>query len=268
VFDILRDMRVRSGDSEIYYEVTGNGPDLVLLHPFPAHHGTWSAVAEALSSKFRVITPDLRGLGQSSPGEGPATMEKHAEDLVRVMEEVRAGKPAFAGNSIGGYILFEFWRRFRERVAALIFVDTKAAADTEDARKTRLAAAEDVLKRGSEPFIDFQLPKMLGESTQRNRPDLVQEAKHMMMQASPAGIAAVQRGIAARPDSTPTLRTIDVPTMVIVGEEDNLTPMAEMEKIHRDVRGSVMRRVPKAGHYSPYEQPEEVQRVIRDFLAR
>jgi pimeloyl-ACP methyl ester carboxylesterase len=261
-------MRVRSGDTEIYYEVSGNGPDLVLLHPFPAHHGTWLPVAEMLSNRHRVITPDLRGLGKSAAVDGPATMEKHTEDLVRVLDDSGVGRAIFAGNSVGGYILFEFWRRFRERVSALIFVDTKAAADTDDARKARLAAAEEVLKRGSEPFIDAQIPKLMGESTHRNRPDLVQAAKAMMMQASPSGIAAVQQGMAARADSTATLKTIVVPTLIIVGEEDTLTPIAEMEKIHLEVRGSVMRRVPKAGHYSPYEQPQEVHKIFRDFLGK
>lgn len=259
-------MRVRSGDTEIYYEVRGTGPDLVLLHPFPAHHGIWTPVAELLATRYRVTTPDLRGLGQTAPGGGVVTMEKHANDLLTLCREIGVEKATFAGNSIGGYILFDFWRRSRERVNGLVLVDTKAAADTEEARKTRLAGADDVLKRGTEPFIDAQLPKLMGESTHRNRPDLVQDAKRMMMQASAAGIAAVQRGMAERPDSTPTLSTINVPTLVIVGEEDSLTPSSEMEKIHQGIRRSVMRRIPKAGHYSPFEQPEEVHRVIRDFL--
>jgi pimeloyl-ACP methyl ester carboxylesterase len=261
-------MQVRSGDTEIYYEVKGNGPDLVLLHPFPAHHGIWTPVADLMSERFRVIAPDVRGLGQSAPGDGPATMEKHANDLLRVCQDAGIEKAAFAGNSIGGYILFEFWRRFRERISGLIFVDTQAIADTAEARKNRLAAAEDVLKRGAEPFIDSQLPKYFGESTNRNRPDRVQDARRMMMQASPAGIAAVQSGMAERPDSTPTLATINVPTLVIAGEEDSLTPFAEMEKIHKRIRGSSMRRIPTAGHYAPFEQPEECHKVIREMLKR
>jgi len=261
-------MQVRSGDAEIYYEVHGSGPDLFLIHPFPANHGVWSPVAEMLSTRYRVILHDVRGLGQSTPGEGPATMEKHAGDLLRLCRELGVTKATFAGNSIGGYMLFEFWRRYRDRVAGLILVDTKASADGDEARKTRLAAAEDVLKRGTEPFIDAQLPKLLGESTHRNRPDKIAEAKRMMMQASSAGIAAVQQGMAARPDSGATLASIDVPTMVICGEEDNLTPSLEMEMMHRGIRGNVFRRVPRAGHYSPFEQPEEVHRLIREFLGR
>jgi pimeloyl-ACP methyl ester carboxylesterase len=261
-------MQVRGGDTEIFYEVRGSGPDLVLLHPFPAHHGVWTPVAEMLSTRYRVITPDLRGLGKSMPSEGPATMEKHVGDLLRVLEDAGVEKATFGGNSIGGYILFEFWRQFRERVKGLILVDTKASADADEARKARLAAAEDVIKRGTEPFIDMQLPKLLGENTHRNRPDLVQEAKRMMMQASAAGIAAVQQGMAERPDSMPTLSTIDVPTLVVVGEDDTLTPGAEMEKIHKGIRGSTMRYVSKAGHYAPFEQPEQVHRLMREFLQR
>jgi 3-oxoadipate enol-lactonase len=261
-------MHVRSGDAEIYYEVRGSGPDLILIHPFPAHHGIWLPVAEMLSTRYRVILLDVRGLAQSSPGEGPATMEKHAGDLLRLCNELGLTKATFAGNSIGGYMLFEFWRRHRDRVSGLILVDTKASADSDEARKTRLAAAEDVLKRGTEPFIDAQLPKLLGESTHRNRPDKIAEAKRMMMTASPAGIAAVQQGMAARPDFNATLPSIDVPTLVISGEEDNLTPSLEMEMMHRSIRGSIFRRVPKAGHYAPFEQPEEVHRLIRDFLGR
>jgi len=261
-------MQVRSGDTDIIYEVRGKGPDLVLLHPFPANHEVWSAVAEPLSSVYRVILPDLRGLGSSGPGEGIATMEMHANDVLRVCEDAGVERAVFAGNSIGGYILFEFWRRFRERVSALILVDTKASPDTEEARKTRLAAADDVLKRGTEPFINAQLPKLLGESTRRNRPDQVDQAKKLMMKSSAAGIAAVQSGMAERPDSTPTLRMIDVPTLLLVGEEDGVTPAAEMELIHRNVRGSEMRRIPQAGHYSPFERPEDVHRAMREFLRR
>ncbi len=261
-------MQLRSGDAEIYYEVHGAGQDVLLIHPFPAHHGIWAPVAELLATRYRIILPDIRGLGQSTPGDGPATMEKHAGDLVRLLDALKVGKVVFAGNSIGGYIFFEFWRRYRERVSAVVLVDTRAATDSDDARKNRLASAEDILNRGTEPFIDAQLPKLMGESTLRNRPDKVAEAKKMMMQGSPAGIAAVLRGMAARPDSNSTLPTIDVPAMVICGEDDTVTAPVEVEGIHRAIRGSVFRRVAKAGHYAPFEQPEEVHRLMRDFLGR
>src|SRR5512141_2181589 len=113
-------MRVRSSDTEISYEVMGSGPDVVLLHPFPANRGVWTPVAEKLASRYRLILPDLRGHGESGVGEGPATMEKHAADVARVMDDAGVRKAVFAGESIGGYILVGFWRRMRERVAALV----------------------------------------------------------------------------------------------------------------------------------------------------
>jgi pimeloyl-ACP methyl ester carboxylesterase len=261
-------MHVRGYDAEIFYEVRGTGPDIILIHPFPADHNIWVPVADLLANRYRVTLLDVRGLGESSPGEGPATMEKHAADLARVCDEAGIGRAVFAGNSIGGYILFEFWRRFRARVSRMILIDTKASADSDDARKNRLAAAEDVLKRGTEPFINAQLPKLVGQSTLRNRPDKVADAKRMMMKASAAGIAAVQRGMALRPDSNATLPSVDVPTLVMCGDEDGLTLPLEMEAMHRSIPSSVFRRVPSAGHYAPFEQPEEVHRVMRDFLSR
>ncbi len=258
-------MLARSSDIDIYYEVLGNGPDLVLLHPFPAHHGVWMPVAEQLASKYRVIVPDLRGHGESGVGEGAATMEKHAEDLVRVLADAQVGKAIFAGESIGGYILFEFWRRHRERVKALVLCNTKATPDTQDARKARLQSAEDVLKKGVEPFLDTMLPKLLGETTRFHRPDIATAAKAMMMKITPAGVAAVQRGMAERPDSIPTLGTINVPTLIVGAGEDSI-PLSEAELMKQHTRGAALRVIAKAGHYAVFERPDEALRLIRQFI--
>ncbi len=259
-------MKVRSSDIEISYQVMGHGPDVVLLHPFPAHHGVWTPAAVLLESRYRLIVPDLRGHGESGAGEGPATMEKHVADIARVMDEAGVGKAVMAGESIGGYILFEFWRRLRERVSGLILCNTKAGADNDEARANRLKSAEEVEKRGVEWFLENMIPKLLGQTTRTNRPDLVETARTMMMKMSPAGIAAVQRGMAARPDSVATLATIDVPTLLITGEEDVLTGVQEAELMQRNIRGSVMRVIAKAGHYAVFERHEEGARLMRQFL--
>src|SRR5882672_5054612 len=121
---------IKSDDAEITYQVMGQGPPIVLLHPFPVNHELWLPAAQALVSRYRVILPDLRGHGASGVGEGPATMEKHAADLARVMDRAEVGRAVMAGISIGGYVLFEFWRRFRGRVAGLALCNTKAQADS------------------------------------------------------------------------------------------------------------------------------------------
>jgi pimeloyl-ACP methyl ester carboxylesterase len=258
--------RIRSGGAEIAYHVLGAGPPVVLLHPFPAHHQLWLAAAEPLALHYQIILPDLRGHGDSEAGEGPATMEKQAADIARVCDDAGVGRAAFAGVSIGGYVLFEFWRRYRARVAGFAFCDTRAPADTPESRANRLKSAEDVIERGTEPFIESMVPRLFGESTRRNRPDLVEVARRMMLKMSAENIAAVQRGMAQRPDSVSTLMTINVPTLVVVGEEDTLSPVADAELMRQHIPGAQLRVIPKAGHYAVFEQAAQVTSVLQEFL--
>src|SRR6266481_3799565 len=134
---------LRSDDAEIAYEIVGTGPPVILLHPFPVHHEFWNPIVPMLSTRYRLILPDLRGHGDSEVGQGPASMEKHAFDLARLLDAADVGKAAFVGASIGGYILFEFWRRFRARVNKLVICDSRPQADTAEARSNRLNAAAD-----------------------------------------------------------------------------------------------------------------------------
>ncbi|HEY4054162.1 MAG TPA: alpha/beta fold hydrolase [Terriglobales bacterium] len=258
--------KILSGDAEIFYDLAGSGPPVILLHPFPVNHEFWLPVSRLLSSRYRLIMPDLRGHGDSALGKGSATMQKHAADVARIMTAAGIDRGAFVGVSIGGYAMFEFWRRFRERVSALVLCNTKAAADTGEARSARLDSAQDVLERGTEPFFEGMLQKVLSQTTRRSRPDLVEGALRMMRMMSAEGVAGVQRGMAERPDSLATLKTISVPTLIITGDEDKMTGVPEAEILKQNVAGSQMRVVPKAGHYSPWEQPEEVGKLLRQFL--
>ncbi len=260
--------QVKSGDAEIVYRVLGAGPPVVLLHPFPANHEFWLPVARALDTRYRVILPDLRGHGDSGVGEGPATMEKHAADIARVMDDAEVGRAPLVGVSIGGYVLFEFWRRHRGRVAALGLCNTKAPADSAEAGAGRLQAADDVLERGTEPFFENMIPRLLGKSTRGTRPDLVEGALRMMRKMLPEDVAQVQRGMAERPDSVNTLKAINVPTLLVTGEEDILTGLNEAVLMRQHISGSQLRVISKAGHYSPWEQPEEVGGLLRQFLGR
>ena len=258
--------RVRSDDVEIFYEIRGSGPPVVLLHPFPCHHEFWNPVAEALDSRYRLILPDLRGHGDSEIGEGPALMQKHASDVARLLDAAGIGKAAFVGCSIGGYILFEFWRRFRERVTSLALCDTRPQSDTADGRANRLKAAAAVLEQGTEPFIESMIPKLMGRTTVGTRPDLVDGARAMMRKMSAEDICLVLRGMAERPDSVADLKSINVPTLIVIGEEDVLSTVADGELVRQNIAGSQLKVVPKAGHYAPWEQPELVGKVLRQFL--
>src|SRR5579864_2615943 len=257
---------VRNGDALIAYWVLGEGLPVVLLHPFPAHHEFWLPVAEAISARYRLILPDLRGHGDSEIGEGPATMEKHAADIARVMDDADVGRAPLIGVSIGGYALFEFWRKHRGRVAGLGLCNTKAQADGPEARAGRLQAANDVLERGTEPFFESMVPKVMGKTTREMRPDLVEGALRMMGQMSPEDVAQVQRGMAARPDSIETVKTINVPTLLVTGDEDIMTGVNEAELMHQHISGSHLRVIAKAGHYAAWEQPDESAKVLRQFV--
>jgi len=259
---------VRSDDAEISYDLAGSGTPIVLLHPTPADHEFFLPVSRLLSSRYRLIMPDLRGHGESSLGNSPATMQKHALDIARVMDAAGVDRAPLMGVSIGGRVIFEFWRRFRERVSALILCNTEARADSPEGRANRLRNSDDVLQRGTEPFFASMLPKLIGETTRRSRPDLVEGALRMMRRMSPEDVAGVQRGMAERPDSVATLKTINVPTLIITGDEDMLTGLPDAELMKQNIAGSELKIVAKAGHFSPWEQPEEVGKLIRNFLDR
>ena len=259
-------MQIRSDDIQLYYEVMGDGFPVVLLHPFPVHHEFWAPVAQRLATRYQLVLPDLRALGLSEVGAGPATMEKHVRDLLRLLDAQQITRAVFVGVSIGGYILFEFWRRHRERVAALVLSNTRAEPDTEQGRANRLRSIEDARLRGTAPFLDAQIPNFIGESTRRNRPDIVATARGMMQRLTVDGLAALQQGMAERPDSVPTLREINVSTLVIASEEDTLTPLANAQFMHQGISGSKLAVIPRAGHYAALESPEEFARVLRQFL--
>jgi pimeloyl-ACP methyl ester carboxylesterase len=192
-------------------------------------------------------------------------MRKLADDVALLCREERIQRAFFVGVSIGGYLLFEFWRRHREHVAALVLANTRAGAETAESKANRLAIAEKVLREGTAGFIEEMLRKLLSPSTLTNRPDIVDTARRMMQKMSPEDIAGVQRGMAERPDSVATLKTINVPTMVIVGADDSV-PLAEAELMRQNIPGSQLRVISNAGHYAALEKSAEFAGLLRDFF--
>jgi 3-oxoadipate enol-lactonase len=257
--------KIRRDGLDLYYEVLGSGPDLVLLHPFPSCHELWLPVAQRLATTYRVILPELRSHGRSGVPDRPALMSDYAADVDAICRELKISKAVFGGISIGGYILFELWRSFPQRIKALAFFCTRAQADTPEARAARLQSADQALERGAAQFIDSMIPKLLGETTQRNRQDIVTEARRTMRLNSPQSIAMVQRGMAERPDSAPTLPTISVPCLFVGGEEDQFLSPPEIQRMHSAVRGSQTAMVPRTGHYTALEAQDDCFRLLRNF---
>jgi 3-oxoadipate enol-lactonase len=259
-------MKVRSGDAELFYETEGAGFPVVLLHPFPVDHEFWRPLVPMLSSRYRLVMPDLRAHGLSGIGEGPATMARHAEDLRQLLKAESISHAAFVGVSIAGYILFEFWRRYREHITTLVLANTRASADTAEGRARRLKSIDEVKQHGPAGFLDAQVQNLVGETTRRNRPDIAANARRMMNSMRAENIAAVQRGMAERPDSVATLKNIRKPTLIVAGNEDTVATIADAELMRSNIPNSQLESIDRAGHYAVLEYPQIAGRLIRQFL--
>jgi pimeloyl-ACP methyl ester carboxylesterase len=249
------------------YDVEGSGPAVVLLHGFPFDRSMWREQTEALSDGYRVITPDLRGFGETGANsEQPATMREMAEDVLALMDELDIRRFALGGLSMGGYVAFAFYRQFPLRVRTLILADTRPQSDTDEARQNRERQAQQALSEGMEGIADAMLPKLLAPATLAGRKDVVERLRAMMTGIDPRGAAAALRGMMERPDQTYLLPRILAPTLIIAGSEDQITPVKDAEVMHREIRGSRLEVIEGAGHVSNLERPAEFNRALRTFL--
>jgi len=250
-----------------FLEDRGTGPVLLLVHGFPLNHTMWAAQIEEFSKTHRVLAPDLRGFGQTDGALYSVSMEQFADDLVRLLDAVGAAGPVhFCGLSMGGYIGWQFAQRHPDRLARLILCDTRAAADSPDAAANRLKMADLVLKEGPEPVARAMMPKLFAHCTTQQCPALVEQVRQMVMSSAPVAIAGAQRGMAVRPDVTERLGAIRVPTLVLCGQHDAISPVDEMKSFAVQIPGAVFVEIPLAGHMAPMEQPRLVNAALRAFL--
>ena len=249
------------------YEEAGEGPPVVLLHGFPHDGSLWAPQASAFASCCRCIMPDLRGFGKS-PVEPPYSGDQYADDVAALLDRLGIERAMVGGLSMGGYIALALWRRHRERVRALLLADTKAGADTDETREKRRQQVALVRERGASVLADQLLPTMLGARTRERQPHVVAITRAMIAAAPVEGIVGALEAMMNRPDSTPTLATIDVPTVVIVGSEDTATPVAEANRLHLGISGSRLEVIAGAGHLSNLERPAAFNHVLNEFLAR
>jgi 3-oxoadipate enol-lactonase len=253
---------------DIAYDDAGEGAPVVLLHGFPFNRWMWREQAESLSGgAWRVITPDLRGHGETSIASEIATMEEMAADLAALLDELNISRAIVGGLSMGGYVALAFLRNFPERVRALILADTRPQADTDDGRRTREETARRALDEGMGVIVDAMLPKLLAPSTRERMPGVVDRVRAMMLGTNPRGAAAALRGMAARRDQTDLLPEISVPTLIVVGTEDALTPPSDAETMHAKIEGSRLVKIEGAGHVSNLERAEDFNRAMGEFLA-
>ena len=247
---------------------SGGGTPLVLLHAFPLDGRMWAPQVEALAGTYQVIVPDLRGFGAArDQAVEEAGMDLLADDVARLLDDRGLDRVVLGGLSLGGYVALAFMGRHAERVSGLVLLDTKATADGDQAREDRLKMAERVLTEGNEFVAEAMLPKLLGQTSREHRPDLVERVGALIREQAPEAIAGAQRGMAARSDTTDVLASIQVPTLVITGEEDAVTGPEVGRDLAAAIPGARFLLVEEAGHLSNLEQPEIVNEALLDFLA-
>jgi len=259
-------MRLELGTRGVAYDDVGEGQPVVFVHGFPHHRKLWAPQVRALAGTARVIAPDLPGFGESDMPERFA-IDAWADGLARFLDALRIERAVIAGLSMGGYIALAFWRLHRERALALVLADTRAGADTEEGKQKRRETIELARREGPTAVARAMLPGMVGKSTREREPSVVASMRAMLESASVDSIVGASEAMINRADSTTLLATIDVPTLIIVGEEDVLTPPKESRAMHAAIPGSRLEIIPGAGHVSNVERPAAFNQVLSEFLA-
>ena len=251
----------------IAYDDLGSGVPIVFVHGFPLQRAIWKPQLRGLGQLCRCIAPDLRGFGESVV-EGPYSMDRYADDIAELLDACSVRRAVIAGCSMGGYITFAFWRRHSERVLGLVLCDTKPGADSEAGLARRREMASVARELGSSAIADTMIASLLGPSTRRRCPEVVREVHAMSAGAPVDGVVGAIEAMMARPDSTPTLESIDVPTLLVTGEEDAIAPVSEARSMSEGIRGSVLELIPGAGHLCNIERPAAFNTAFAAFLTR
>src|ERR1041385_5445952 len=250
----------------LVYTDSGLGRPVVLIHGYPFNRSLWAEQEIVLSTSYRVIAPDLRGFGDSDAVPGTATMNAMAQDVALLLNHLGIARATICGLSMGGYVALAFYKQLPSRVRALVLADTRASSDTDDAKQTRFQQAEKALSEGMAGIADAMLPKLLTPETVSKRPEIVKRVRDMMLKTKPEGAAAALRGMAERDDQTSLLSKITVPTLILVGAEDAITPVADSEKMNQLIAGSRLVVLENAGHVSNLERTDEFNQALLEFL--
>jgi pimeloyl-ACP methyl ester carboxylesterase len=243
------------------------GPVLLLVHGFPFNSEMWAPQLESPPAGWRVIAPDLRGFGESPAiGAEPLTMDAFADDLAGLLQHLGVRSAVVCGLSMGGYVTFALVRKFPHLARALILCDTRPEPDAEEVRRGRLQSAARVSADGTAHVVDGMLPRVLAPMTPFRAPEVRDQIRRIMEAAPQATVAAALRAMAARGDSSPMLRDLNIPVQVIVGVEDQITPVGEAQLMARAIRGSNLTIIPDAGHVPNLENPVAFNSVVETFL--
>lgn len=258
---------VRVGGVQLAYREWGSGLPVVLLHGFPLSSEIWAEVAERLQPDFRLLAPDLRGHGSSDAPQGPYTMDALAEDVVGFADALHLERFVLGGHSMGGYVAFRVAARCPERLAGLVFVATRAEADTEEGKARRAAAVERISKEGGRVFLQDFLPNLVSEGTRTSRPEVLRRLWDMAARVPDHVLVACLEGMMHRPDSRELLGRLGGPALVVAGEADAVVPVESARAMAQALPQAQLVVVAGAGHVPSLEAPEATAAALHRFLS-
>ena len=264
---MVRESRTTIGGRTVRYLDAGSGWPVVLIHAFPLNADMWRPQLERVPEGWRFIAPDLRGFGPDAAAPGSITLDDMAGDVAALLDELAIDPAVIGGLSMGGYVTFALFRRAPERFSGMILADTRASADTPEGLEGRRQMIAMARSQGAASVAQSMLPKLLGKSSHDKRPDLSPRVRAMIERSSTDGIVAAIEAMMARPDSTKDLSRISCPTLVIVGEEDVLTPVTDAVALQNQITRSRLVILPQAGHLSNLEVPDGFALAVSDFLS-
>ncbi len=256
-------MKAQVNGITLHVKDRGQGLPLLLVHAFPLNHTQWESQLDMLTDEFRLIAPDMRGFGASDAPPGPYSMDQFADDLAALLDHLNIEQVVLGGLSMGGYVAFAFVRRHAARLRGLVLADTRAMPDSDEARAGRETNAQRVEQEGPGFLAETMLPDLLAPGAS---PQLRANLQAMVENNPPQGVAGALRAMGARPDSSELLAQIQVPTLVVVGEQDKVSTIDEMRTIHESIANSSLVTIPDAGHLSNIEKPAAFNAALVEFL--
>ena len=261
-------MKIKLDNTTMNYTERGlpQGAPIVFIHGFPFNHMMWEPQMKALPNHFRAITYDLRGHGESDVGDGQYTIEFFVDDLIALLDHLVVDRAVLCGLSMGGYVALRAIERHPDRVRALVLCDTRSEADPNEGKIKRSATVKSIKTNGVAAFADDFVKLIFAPQTFETNPQAVEMIKNSIKANSSLGICGAALALACRTDTTGVLPAIGVPTLILVGEHDKLTPPAASQAMHEKIRGSDLQILPGAAHMSNLENPADFNRFLIEFL--
>ncbi|MBZ0200492.1 MAG: alpha/beta hydrolase [Ignavibacteriaceae bacterium] len=259
-------MELSANNIMIFTNGSNKNIPIIFVHGFPYDHTMWEKTVDALKDNYYCVTYDIRGLGQSPTGSGQYTIESFVDDLETIIDELKLKKPVLCGLSMGGYISLRAVERMEEKFAAVILCDTKPEADDNITKLKRAAGVKLLYENGAEEFIRAFVKNCFGTKYSEAQKSEYMKIEDYFAKGSPVAVSGCLIAMAARTDTTEALGKIKIPTLVICGEDDRLTPPAIMKQMAEKIKEAKFVLIPDAGHMTPIENPVEFNKAVTEFL--